>query len=355
MELSPLTDEDVEVPPEENGESVDGKAKPKSGRHEGDGPSSLLGAKSFLAQPADALLRVHFIDIGQGDSTLLECPNGAKILVDFGSHTRGEKRARKYLRKVLGDDKVDDLVITHPDGDHYNKVHWALEGVTVDQAWLVGTWADYKGGDEAKAWLQGLDQAGKVAFLDAAGPYHDIDAPHPGFDCGEAKVWVLSAGAKGTNRAWRKNTSSIVLLISYGDFDVMLTGDATTETEEAMIRWYCPEDWKPGEECWLRSEVLKMGHHGSRTTSTGTRFAAAVAPDVAIASATRHKKHGHPGRDAVRRLHPYTHDHAGHRFLWWENKSTKEELDDYRESNYSTAVNRNIYVESDGATYRVQP
>lgn len=362
MEQAPLSKDDEIAPADAPAAPLELQTKPKPGK---DGapapkkPQSSLGPRHLLAAPAPApLLKVHFIDIGQGDATLVECPNGAKILVDFGSHTGGEASAKAYLREVLAGDAIDDLVVTHPDGDHYNRLHFGLDGIEVNEAWVVGRWADYSGTDNkaSKEWLMALEQAGKLRHLDENGPYHDGDTPHPGFDCGAAEVWVAAAGVTGSNSGWRKNTMSIVLVVSYGEFDVVLTGDATTETEKQMIDWHCPEGWQPGDDCWLDSEVLKMGHHGSKATSTGQAFAAAVSPEVAIVSATRSKKHGHPGKDAVQRLEPHTKDHAGHKFLWWLDSNTPEFVDPYKETVYSTAVNRHIVVESDGsAVYRVRP
>jgi beta-lactamase superfamily II metal-dependent hydrolase len=132
--------------------------------------------------------------------------------------------------------------------------------------------------------------------------------------------------------------------VSDGDLDVVLTGDATTETERQMIAWH-------GDA--LAAEVLKLGHHGSGTTSTGTPWVEAVRPRVAIASAAFDAKHGHPSRRAVERVHRHTDDVDAHAFRWWLDRSTPQDLADYREAVYSTAVDGHVVVESDGASYRV--
>ena len=93
-------------------------------------------------------------------------------------------------------------------------------------------------------------------------------------DCGDADVFILAADIQASRSP--KNARSIVVLISYGDFDVMLMGDATFDTEDAILERY-PEDW-------LDVEVLKIGHHGSSTTSTSLDWAETVQPKLAVAN-----------------------------------------------------------------------
>jgi beta-lactamase superfamily II metal-dependent hydrolase len=348
MEAAPAGDEDADKPADPLGDRLERKPRPKPGH-----ARARPGAAPVLAAPERAArLRVHFIDIGQGDATLVECPNGNNILVDAGSHTGAEARASAYVREAIGADGIDDVVITHPDSDHYNALPELLAGVSVGELWMVGEWSDYREPD-FRAWLQALaGELGpaRVHRLDrgedgAPATYHERE-PNPALDCGRVAIRVLAAGVTGGRAAWRKNTMSIVLLVSDGDLDVLLTGDATLETERRMMQWY---------GAWLESEVLKLGHHGSALTSTGPAWAAAVRPQVAIASATFHARHGHPARRAVERLHPHTDDIAPHRFRWWIDRTTPEDIADYREAIYSTAVDGHIVVESDGDSYWVLP
>jgi hypothetical protein len=217
-----------------------------------------------------------------------------------------------------------------------------MSGITVDQVFLVGKWDDYAGNanKSAKDWLQALDNDDKMVFLDENGPYHDQDAPNPELDCGSAKIWVAAAGV-GSG----KNDKSVVLVITHGDVDFLLTGDATFETEEQVVDWH-------GD--WLQSEILKVGHHGSKWTSTSQAWVDIVQPEVAVFSATSGVKHGHPNIDVVERLAKSTEPGTERQFLAWENKNTPVWVT-LEEQIYSTAIDQNVLIVSDGEYYVVNP
>ena len=98
-----------------------------------------------------------------------------------------------------------------------------------------------------------------------------------------------------------------------------------------------------------------MSLRGSATTSTSSAWVDAVRPQVAVASAGWSAQHGHPSRLAVERLHRYTDDVDAHPFRWWLDRRTSEDVADYREAVYSTAVDGHVVIESDGEAWRVIP
>jgi beta-lactamase superfamily II metal-dependent hydrolase len=169
------------------------------------------------------------------------------------------------------------------------------------------------------------------------------DAPsNDTFDSGQVNIWIVAADVEdGTD----KNSRSIVLLVSHGDFDLLLTGDATFATENFIMKKY--ESW------WLDVECLKLGHHGSKHTSTSPDWVNATLPEVAVASAALSPIHGHPN-DALRaRLEAKTDPAKAHPIRWWHNKDQGYTVADYKEAIYSTATNGTIVITSDGSSYDV--
>lgn len=217
-------------------------------------------------------LSVSFLDIGQGDSILIEAPNGRQMLIDGGANTAvlGE------LGKVMGffDRSIDVVLATHPDKDHIGGLPFVLERYRVDT--FVDSMADSDTGSYRKledvAAQQGIatyyGERGMVVMLDDDhNVYFHILYPVPDeFTIEET------------------NDMSIVGKLVYGDTSFMLTGDAGKVPELMMTS-------TDGD--YLKSSVLKAGHHGSDTSSSAS-FVRAVDPQYAIISAGRDNSYGHP-------------------------------------------------------------
>ena len=119
-------------------------------------------------------LTIHFIDVGQGDCTLVECPNGDTVLIDCGTSGGGSGAlARQYLQKVLGSQSVniDTLVVTHPDRDHYNLLPTVVAAGNVGQVFKIGSKKDYKI-VPARNWLY----THKDKFITHGARFHDKPA-----------------------------------------------------------------------------------------------------------------------------------------------------------------------------------
>lgn len=311
-------------------------------------------------------LAIHFLDVGQGDSTLIVCPDGRKILVDSGAlpypETHRIEAIRQQLRGYLDadDPKIDTVIVTHQDQDHYNLLPTVLRGVIFDRLILIGGASQYVDKDHSEppryhnagTWLRRLreDYGWKVTLLDRVGgvPYRDPEGgPSPLLPCGDAEIWILAAEVRedddfpDEDEVSANNTRSIVLKVTYGEFDAILTGDATSFTERAVMNHYSAP--------FVDIELLKIGHHGS-TTSTAAAWADATSPEIAVVSSGYWNPHAHPRHGPLKRLEPYTRSALPHGMRWFQRwRNPPDDTADYREAIFSTATNGVVSVYSDGS------
>jgi competence protein ComEC len=228
---------------------------------------------------ASGRLRVTVLDIGQGDAILIETPAGHNILVDGGP---SEAAIMQALGRALSPRvrRIDLVVLSHGQDDHVTGLVSVLERYSVGSVLvppLPGGSASYT------AWEAEVAQE-NVPVRQAAGGWIDLGRG--------VRLEVLAPPdppLRGT--ADDLNSNSIVLRLVYGDLSFLLTGDLSAEGEEALLR--------TGVD--LRSEVLKLGHHGSDGSSTPA-FLAAVRPAVAVVSAGASNSFGHPSPSTILRL-----------------------------------------------------
>jgi len=169
-------------------------------------------------------------------------------------------------------------------------------------------------------------------------------------DCGAADVWILAANVEapeGAANNFVKNSLSIVLRVALGDFETILTGDGTEFTENAILENYT------STPSFLEADVLKLGHHGSRTTSNRRAWIEAVQPRAAIASAGMPNGHGHPSVDAYFLLPQWTEDlREKHRLRWCVGKRGCGSSD-VNEAVYSTPFAGDLKVVTNGSGYQL--
>ncbi|MFF2177892.1 MBL fold metallo-hydrolase [Lysinibacillus sp. NPDC058147] len=217
-------------------------------------------------------MRVHFIDVGQGDSIFIESPNGKTILVDGGVKGAGQEVV-SYL-KELGVNKIDIVVATHPDADHIGGLIPVINSIDIGQFYDSGKVHTSQTFEEM------------LTLIDTKNiPYN---VPKTGdsiaFD-DDINVKVLNANENATDN----NDASIVLKIAYGNVSFLLTADAGIALEKEMM------------QSDVKATILKAGHHGSNTSSSA-EFIQAVHPEVTILSYGEGNKYGHPHAEVVDRL-----------------------------------------------------
>lgn len=224
-------------------------------------------------------LRLTHLDVGQGDSTVIEFPGGPLWLIDGGGLIAspvdvGERTVVPAL--VNARRSPDVVVLSHPHPDHYGGLLAVLRDAPPRELWDTGQ-GEHEGYQGAYAELLARARARgvRVRRPDELCGSHTV---------GRAVVQVL-APCPGPNGDRGPNDNSFVLRVVFGDDAALLTGDAEHELEEELVRSV--------GALGLRAEVLKVAHHGSRTSTTRA-FLDAVAPRVAVVSAGHRNRFGHP-------------------------------------------------------------
>lgn len=226
-------------------------------------------------------LAVTFIDVGQGDSEYIELPNGQTVLIDGGP--KDEKMAAFLGSR--GITRIDHVVLTHPHSDHYNGLRHVFNATQVDNFYdnRVDN-ANAAGDDKVRA--QAAAEPGCTLHYPVAGESLDWG---PGV---EAKVLHSCPEASSKTKSEDLNNCSIVIKLSYAGSSILFMGDLGIPVETDLARRY-------GDE--LRADVLKVGHHGSYSSSTA-EFLSQVRPKDAYISLAAGNDYGHPHQVALDRI-----------------------------------------------------
>ena len=222
---------------------------------------------------AEPGLTVHFLDVQHADSILLAC-GGEYALVDGGYPESGE-RIVSYMRQQ-GIKELDLLVGTHPHGDHIGGLPQVLNTFPTETVWTSQLPSP---NDYVSNFTNAVTRNGA-----------DFVQPRPGesFRLGDATIDVIGPLNLRYEEA---NDLSLVLMVTYGDTRFLLTGDMEEVAERELV--------EAGVD--LKADVLKVGHHGS-SSSTSYRFLRAVAPTYGVISLAAANEYGHPHRDPLSRL-----------------------------------------------------
>jgi competence protein ComEC len=228
-------------------------------------------------------MRLTMMDVGQGESLLVE-DGGWRALIDAGGRPFGEGMdiGRRVVVPALwarGVTALDALVITHPDPDHIGGAGAVVEAMAVRELWLGVRMPGHELSEEllrqvASARTRVIDRRAGEALRH-----------------GRARIRVLHPAPPDWERRHVRNDDSVVLEIVHGDVAVLLLGDVGADVERAIVRHLTP----------ARVRILKVGHHGSRT-STSPALVDAWRPDIALISCGRGNSFGHPAPAVLARL-----------------------------------------------------
>src|SRR5699024_6853476 len=254
----------------------------------------------YFAEELPKEMKVHFIDVGQGDSIYIKTPNDKHILIDGGRPEYGEKVVN-YLEKQ-NVDKLDVMIATHPDYDHIGGL------IEVMKQFEVGHIIDSGKVHNTKTYGRYLNEIRKqdsLFNLAIENESVDIDS--------DLKIKILNTHDKGKNN----NQASIVLKITYQDINFLLMGDIERKQEKRLIEAYD-----------VKADIIKVAHHGSKTSSS-MEFLKEVDPKVALLTYKKRNRFGHPVDRVITNLN---------------------KLDTLI---YSTAVFGNILIHTNGEDYYI--
>lgn len=216
-----------------------------------------------------SLLCVVFLDVGQGDAIFIRSPSGTKLLIDAGR----DQSVLRELGAVVGffDRDLDYVLMTHPDADHIGGFPELFRRFRVANVIRTENESDTPVWQAVEA---AVDAEGSQVYYARRGQRYDLG--------GAVTLEILFPDIDPSKL--ESNTASIVARLAYGHTSVMLTGDSPKQIEEYLVL-------VEGEH--LKSDILKVGHHGSRT-STSELFLDEVDPVYAVISAGQDNAYGHP-------------------------------------------------------------
>jgi beta-lactamase superfamily II metal-dependent hydrolase len=241
-------------------------------------PRWLRAPQRLPTGAGEARLTAHFIDVGQGDCTLIAA-DGHFMLVD-GGERGSEERVVNYL-KSQGVEKLDYVVATHPHSDHIGGLAYGVLA-----AFPVGTVIAPRFSSSNTPTTQTYER-----FLEAVGRLKEqgtravFARPGTAYEVGPARFTILGPLEEdGRNY----NNDSVCLRLSLGGVGILMTGDAERKAERQLA-----EKWGEG----LRSQLMKAGHHGSKTSNTEA-FLRAARPEALVVSCGLNNTYGHPSPEA---------------------------------------------------------
>ncbi len=220
-------------------------------------------------------MSVHFLDVGQGDCSLIIMPSGETMLVD--ASTKDQKDVILQYLRAYGVNKLDYFVLTHPHADHIGSAEAVIKEIKVDTVIMPDAETDTNVFENT---LEAIDK-NNVQLL--------IPKPKQTVKLGNASITFLSPNKESDEL----NDMSIVFRLDYGKTSFLFTGDAEAPAEKLMLQTHSRSEFK--------ADVLKVGHHGASTSST-SEFLDAISPTYAVISCGKDNSYGHPHSETLKAL-----------------------------------------------------
>lgn len=241
--------------------------------------------KEVFAIAGPHYLKVDVLNIGQGDSIFIETPSMRRILIDGGPNSSVLGKLAK--RMPLWSKSLDVVILTHPDADHVIGLLHVLKKYEIDYIIWTGMIRD---GGNYQEWISLLEKKQNEGSKIIIVKLNDQ------IKTGNVALKILHPFENLTGHFFDKqgNDTGIVTSLQYGKKSFLFTADASNAVEQGLINY----------QVNLDSDVLKIGHHGSKY-STSEEFLQAVSPDIAVISVGKNNSYGHPTQEVLQKLQEF--------------------------------------------------
>lgn len=290
-----------------------------------DAPASVIDKDGLI---------VHFVDVGQADSTIIQFPTGEIMIIDTGdSNEKSSTKFKNYLntidfKKDGGEPVIDYLILTHPDSDHIGNAEYVFENFLVKNCYLPQIYpntpeyslipnAVYRKKDKEKdiyeSLFSAIENEVSVSGCNKIFASEGLSIKSSSYDEEEQasnnQMWILDffAPISGSEYTQSKtsnlavtNDYSPIMILNYLNKKIMFTGDASQTVEKEFVAKVQNNEYSY-DVSYFDVDILKIGHHGSAYSSCA-EFLNIVKPEFAVASAGKGNKHGHPSDKALERL-----------------------------------------------------
>ncbi len=261
-----------------------------------------LALISFKAKAQyDGLLKIYILDIGQGDAIFIQAPDGNQVLIDGGPDSGVIDRLAEIIPPT--DRSIDAVIVSHPHADHIGGLPAVLDQYDIG---VVVEASENYDSSIFRTWHQAVDAEGAQKVEAIAGTTLNLGQ--------EVTLTVLNPFESASGVTTKSpHDYNVTLMLRYGQTEMLLTGDMEADVEQKLI----------ANGINLDADILKVGHHGSKT-STSSAFLKAVTPEIAVISVGAKNRYGHP--------HP----------------TTLQRLEDFKIPYYRTDTDGTITITSDG-------
>lgn len=256
------------------GNTTNSKAESSSSLNTNDTSVETVSNSDTESTDVNGQLKVHFIDVGQADCILLQQGN-ENMLIDAGNND-DEQTIKNYLQSV-GVNEFKYVLGTHPHEDHIGSMDYVMNSFKVGKIYFPKATATTKTFENL------------VNAVKSKGMQFTIPTSGETFNLGQAKCTILAPNGQSYEDL---NNYSIVIKVEFGNNSFLFTGDAEDISEKEMM----------DKGFNLKADVLKVGHHGS-DSSTTREFLNAVNPKYAVISVGKGNDYGHPATDTIQKLH----------------------------------------------------
>ena len=232
-------------------------------------------------------LKIHFIDVGQGDSTLIITPHNKTILIDGGGSSNSDYDVGKntLLPYILdrGIKKIDIIIISHFDDDHVGGLFYILKEIKVEKV-IIGK--QFENCENYEKFMEIVKEKNIKVIEVKSGNRIKIEK--------NLYIDILWPTDKEITENVLNN-NALVFKLNYKDFSILFTGDIEEVAEKKILKLYSKS------EKILKADILKVAHHGSKTSST-EEFLDLVKPKIALIGVGKNNKFGHPNEEILERL-----------------------------------------------------